>query len=150
MFRTNVSAQVPWLDDQTMLWKWVEMVSDLPHFLVTVYQPESKEDAEFQTTMLFSNIRDVLAIAEEKKNKFEILRVDFLCSGYFNGSDGFTLCRLAEVWGDRQTGSQRFVFADGTHLEMLGSSESDTPANYEKVFTVPVDSAGSTSKDQLH
>jgi hypothetical protein len=128
-----------------MLWQWVEMVSDLPHFLVTVYQPESKEDAEFQTTLLFSNIRDVLAIVEEKKNKFEILRVDFLCSGYFKGSDGFTLSRLAEVWIDRKTGSQRFVFADGTHVEMLESSDSDTPANYEKVLTVPVDQAKAPS-----
>lgn len=144
MFRTNASAQIPWLGTQGMLWQWVEMVSNLPHFLVTVHQPESTEDLEFHTTLLFSDIQAVLSIAEERKNKFEIVRIDFLSPNYLNGSSGPKLGPLLEVWLDKQTGGQRFVLADGVCMEMKGSGSQTDSVSYEKVLSLPAKEAAET------
>lgn len=144
MFRTNTSAQIPWLGTQEMLWQWVEMVSNLPHFLVTVHQPESTEDLEFHTTLLFSDIQAVLSIAEKQKNKFEIVRIDLLSPDYLNGSSGPKLSPLLEVWLDKQTGGKRFVLADGACMEMQGSGSQADSVSYEKVLSLPAKEAAET------
>jgi hypothetical protein len=150
MFRTDTDAQIPWPKALGMLWQRIELVSQLPYFLVTVHQPESEEDAEFNTTLLFSNIQAVLGVAEEPENTFEVVRVDLLSPDYLNGSSGFKLDQLVEVWLEKQTGGQRFVLADGIRMEMEGTRSSTGPISYEKVLSLPVVLAESTSKDSLH
>lgn len=98
MFRTDTDAQIPWPKALGMLWQRIELVSKLPYFLVSVHQPESEEDAAFHTTLILSNIQAVLGIAEEPENKFEVVRVDLLSPDYLNGSSGFKLDQLVEVW----------------------------------------------------
>lgn len=150
MFRTDVKAQVPWPNVNGMFWKWVELVAALPHFLVTVHQPETIEDPDFHTTLIFSDIKDVLAIVNEPKNTFEVVRIDLLSPEYLNGSNGFKLGQLSEIWMEKETGKKLYVFADGSRMEMKWPSSEDTPVNYEKVLTLPVDLTESTSKDHLH
>lgn len=150
MFRTDVKAQIPWLNVNGMFWKWVELVVALPHFLVTVHQPETEDDSDFHTTLIFNDIKDVLAIVNEPKNTFEVVRIDLLSPEYLNGSNGFKLGQLSEIWMEKETGKQLYVFADGGRMEMEFPSSPNSPVNYEKVLSLPVESAESTSKDHLH
>lgn len=138
MFRTNVSAQLPWLNDQTMLWRWVEIVAVNLHFLVTVHQPETQSDSEFNTTLIFSNLNDALAIINEPENTFEVVRMDLLSPGHQNGSNGFKLGQLSEIWMEKETGKQRYVFADGSRMETKFAGSTNSPVNYEKVLSLPV------------
>lgn len=94
MFRTDVKAQIPWPNVNGMFWKWVELVVALPHFLVTVHQAETEDDPDFNTTLIFNDIKDVLAIINEPKNSFEVVRIDLLSPEYLNGSNGFQLGQL--------------------------------------------------------
>jgi hypothetical protein len=147
MFRTDTDAQIPWPKALGMLWQRIELVSKLPYFLVSVHQPESEEDAAFHTTLILSNIQAVLGIAEEPENKFEVVRVDLLSPDYLNGSSGFKLDQLVEVWLEKQTGGQRFVLADGICMEMEGNMLPTSPISYEKVFSLPTDFATQTVSD---
>ncbi len=149
MFRTDTDAQIPWPKALGMLWQRIELVSKLPYFLVTLHQPEREEDAEFHTTFLFSNIQAVLGVAEEPENTFEVVRVDLLSPDYLNGSNGFKLDQLVEVWLEKQTGGQSFVLADGTRMEVEGTRSPTGLINYEKVLSLPAGFASPTFNESI-
>lgn len=149
MFRTDIKAQVPWPNVNGMFWKWVELVAALPHFLVTVHQPETREDSDFDTTLIFGDIKDVLAIINEPKNTFEVVRIDLLSPGYLNSSNGFKLGQLSEIWLEKETGRQLYVFADSSRMEMNWPSSQNSPVNYEKVLSLPSDFSKPTHSDCL-
>lgn len=107
MFLTMKHAEVPAgvLVKGVHMWRYVESLTSRPWFHVAVL--ESYEDFVRPTIYLIKDLEDLLELAGAADQGWEIDRVDLVSPGDLNGSEGWKMDEMKEIFrlhaGDRST-----------------------------------------------
>lgn len=118
MLCTHPDAELPFSSALALngerAWSWVELGLKIPYYFVTVIFTD--EDVKLERQMIFSDLRTIQELAANPPAHVHLKRVDLLSPGYMNGSSGYQIAQLSEVW--QASGEQRFIMADGAELNL--------------------------------
>lgn len=127
MFYTSPEAEVrvpkPLAPNGERSWRWVELGLQIPYFLLSIQI--SNEETEMVRRLVLGQLQDVLDIASQQSESFQVIDLGLLSPGYMNGSESYQLGTIKEIWGAKETGQPTvFVMADRSKLTFsLGSKE---------------------------
>jgi len=107
-------------------WYWMELGIMTAYFFVTV-QIETDEGDSFTRYLWFSQIDPVMQIAHQLGKRLHLFRLDLFSPGYMNGSDGYRLDQVKQVWRSKSKPTTlRFHMAD---CGILWQSFDDEPVD---------------------
>lgn len=110
------------------LWHWVELGLNMPYFLLEVLT--ETEDGPFTRHIVSGDVRMVLHTANTPNENVRLLSASLLSPGYVNGTDGYALGRLSEIWSadEESLMDLLFVLDDGRTQRF---TLQDSPADIE-------------------
>jgi hypothetical protein len=110
------------------LWHWVELGLNSPYFLLEVLT--ETEEGPLVRHVFTADVRMVLHTTNTPNENVRLLSASVLSPGSVNGTDGYTLSRLSELWSADEDSflDLLFVLEDGSAQRF---TEQDTPANIE-------------------
>ena len=111
-------------------WHWVELGLNLPYYLM-----ELLVDADGVPMVKHITTASLEVVTEASKHMTGHTRlrsVSLLSPGYVNGSDGYQLDRIAEIWSPNPTDRSRllFVLADSRSLRFRLDEEGGTEEDF--------------------
>ncbi|MFZ3041571.1 MAG: hypothetical protein WA108_07225 [Thiobacillus sp.] len=115
-------------------WSWVELGLKLPYYFVTVLFTDDN-DVKLERHLILSDLRTIQELAANPPSHVHLQRVDLLSPGYMNGSSGYQLAQLSEVW--QASGEQRFIMADGAEQNLHMDGKRIPKSRFLKILDVP-------------
>ncbi len=107
-------------------WRWVELGLQIPYFLLHV--EVTSDEMQIARHFVFSELDEVLQSIEVQSNQVEVKELALMSPGYMNGSSGYRLDTIKEIWRDKETGRTfSFILSDGRKLafDLSGDDEQD-------------------------
>jgi len=111
-------------------WHWVELGLNLPYYLLElVVDTDGVPMVKHITT---ANLEVVTEASKHVSEHTRLRSVSLLSPGYVNGSDGYQLDRIAEIWSPNPTDRSRllFVLADSRTLRFRLDEEGGTEEDF--------------------
>lgn len=140
MFHTPLEAELPFLSalapSGERAWSWVELGLKLPYYFVTVLFTDDG-DVKLERHLILSDLRVLQELVANPPAHLHLQRVDLLSPGYMNGSSGYQLAQLSEVW--QASGEQRFIMADGAELNLHRDGKRISKSRFLRVLDVPTE-----------
>lgn len=138
MFHTSPEAELPFLSALApygeRAWSWVELGLKLPYYFVTVLFTDDN-DIKLERHLIFSDLRALQELVANPPAHVHLQRVDLLSPGYMNGSSGYQLAQLSEVW--QASGEQQFIMANGTELNLHTDGKHISKSQFLRILDVP-------------
>lgn len=101
-------------------WSWVELAISIPIFLATLVSCEWKEDETESIAsrhIWLTHVDQVISLAQDIRASVRLVRLDLLSPAYMNGTDGFRLDQLHQIWRSPDSKlSMLVVLMDGRKL----------------------------------
>lgn len=138
MFHTSSEAELPvplaLAPNGERVWSWVELGLKLHYYFVTVRITDD-DDMTLERHLIFSDLRSLQELVANPPAHVHLQRVDLLSPGYMNGSSGYQLAQLSEVW--QASGEQRFIMADGAELNLHTDGKRISKSQFLRIINVP-------------
>lgn len=90
------------------LWHWVELGLAIPYFLLEVLT--ETEDGPLTRHIVSADVGMVLHTANTPNENVRLLSASLLSPAYVNGTDGYALSRLSELWSADEDGLMDLLF----------------------------------------
>lgn len=140
MLHTSPEAELPvpsaLAPNGERVWSWVELGLKLPYYLVTVLFTDD-DDVKLERHLIFSDLSAIQELVANPPAHVHLQRVDLLSPGYMNGSSGYQLAQLSEVW--QASGEQRFIMANGAELNLHRDGKRISKSRFLRVLDVPTE-----------
>lgn len=137
MLYTHPDAELPFSSalapNGERAWSWVELGLKIPYYFVTVLITD--DDVKLERQIIFSDLRTIQELAANPPAHVHLQRVDLLSPGYMNGSSGYQIAQLSEVW--QANGEHRFIMADGAELNLHMDGKRIPKSRFLRILHVP-------------
>lgn len=108
-------------------WRWVEFSLQIPYFFLSLRI--SNKGCKNVRYLALSHLSDVLDIARQQSESFEIVNLGLLSPGYVNGGEHYQLGAVKEIWSVKgyeepnlfvmATGERFYCSMDGEAVDEL-------------------------------
>lgn len=139
MFHTQAQAELQfrkaYASPGQHTWSYVELAVQIPYLLVSVEQGSG--DDVVGRDFLFGGLKDVVDLVEQQSESFKITTVKLLSPAYMNGSEGYQLGEVKEIWASTNGWKRReFVMSDNSKLKFCLPEGTDERSEMELLIAL--------------
>lgn len=136
MFRTHLSAEMPipscLQPRDVKSWRWIELSLQVPIYFLSYTNDVEEGELTFQ--YMFIHISEALKFIKTSEVKMKNVKVDLLSPGHMNGSNGYRLAQIKQIW-ESTNGEILFLLENGEKI-FSSSTENIDSFEGELVFSV--------------